>query len=185
MRYWLLLVSFAFLFCCTGCNDQLVPPTDPAQLNDWISKHKSSIKELVQTGAQWGTEKGLESWAKQNPAGAKEAALALTQNIDNQIIPYFKDGAKLLTADEVKQLLSSSLFKNVPPVVKIAIVAASACLDYYLPIPQAQLTQDQKDIICAFLQGVRDGCEDFTSVPGTKEIKTPRKHPLPAKHWIE
>jgi len=170
-----------------GCdNGSMTPPTDPAKLNAWISKNKATIVDVVKTAAEWGTEKGLKEWAKKDPAAAKEAALELCKNIDTELLPYFKDDAKLLTADEVKQLLSTSLFKKVPDPVKLAIIAASAVLDYYLPVPASgsYLTKDQKDIVCAFLIGVRNGCEDFTPPAGTK-APAGKKRALPARGWLE
>jgi hypothetical protein len=172
-------VPVLFVMCLAGCKvSDLTPPKDPEKRNEWIAKNKSTIEDVVRTAAEFGTEKGLKQWAKKNPAGAKEAAIALSKNISTDLLPYFKDGQKLLTAAEVQQLLASSLFNKVEPVVKAAIVAASAVLDYYLPIPSSTtyLTQDQKDIVCAFLEGVQEGCNDYSPTVAKK---------LPAGSWIE
>lgn len=169
----------------TGCSiKDMTPPKDPAKLNAWIAKNKTSIEQVVRIAATYGAERGLDAWAKKNPDGAKECALALSSNIDDQLLPYFKDGSKLLTASEVQKLLQSSLFNKVPDVVKVAIVTASACLDYYLPIPGSEtyLTQDQKDIIAAFLEGLRDGCEEFG--PTTRSLKKETKRAAPKATWL-
>jgi predicted small secreted protein len=166
-------VAIAVLFCCAfltpGCKTTIPSGED---INTYIAAHKSSIANLIKMGAEVGTENGLKAWAKKDPAAAKEAALALSKNVSDQILPYFKDGSQLLTADEVQELLDSSLFDKVPDPVKVAVIAASAVLDYYLPIPDSgtYLTQDQKDLVAAFLEGVRDGCDDFTT-PNTRAIK--------------
>jgi hypothetical protein len=190
-RQMALLALCAFtLLLVPGCNSgSFTPPLDPAKLNDWISKNKVTIEEVVRVAAEFGTSKGLTAWAKKDPAGAKEASLALSKNITEQILPYFKDGSKMMTADEVRQLLASSLFKNVPDPVKIAIIAASAVLDYYLPIPGSQtyLTQDQKDIICAFIEGVQAGCDDFNGpTAASKQVDAKnKKRVLPKSGWLE
>jgi len=188
------LATFALcgvlLLAAPGCNSDLGgPPADPAKLNAWIAKNKATITEIVRMAAELGTDKGLKAWAKKHPAEAKEAALSLSKNISEQILPYFKDGSKLTTAAEVKQLLASSLFNKVPDEVKLAIIAASAVLDYYLPVPDSgsYLTQDQKDIVCAFVEGVRAGCDDFTGptdAPKTRKIGG-KERQLPKSAWLE
>ena len=184
----LILVS-GMLLTIPGCDTgNLLPPTDPVKLQAWIAKNKPTIIDLVKMAAEFGTEKGLKEWAKKDLKGANEAALTLSKNISSQILPYFKDSSKLLTAKEVKQLLSSSLFKDVPDVVKVAIVSASAVLDYYCPIPDSDkyLTQDQRDIVCAFFEGVHDGCDDFTPpTSNVKEIKKGKKRSLPKNAWLD
>jgi len=180
----------ALLLVVPGCDSDLGgPPSDPAKMNAWIAKNKATITQIVNMAAELGTSKGLKAWAKKNPAGAKEAALALAKNISEQILPYFKDSSKLMTAAEVQQLLASSLFKNVPDEVKLAIIAASAVLDYYLPVPGSgtYLTQDQRDIVCAFFEGVRTGCDDFTApeaVPATRNIGG-KERALPKASWLD
>jgi hypothetical protein len=187
-RFALLSLLSAFaLVLIPGCEaGKLLPPSDPVEFAKWLSKNKATISSIVHDAAEFGTKKGLDAWAKKDPAGAKEASLALSKNINDQILPYF-NGSKLLTAAEVKQFLSSSLFKNVPDVVKIAIISASAVLDFYCPIPDSTtyLSQDQKDIVCAFFNGVRDGCDDFNTPDAvTREVGGKRRS-LPKSGWIE
>lgn len=186
-RAALLALCGVVLLITPGCDSPFVPPTDPAKLNEWIAKNKTTIIEIVRSGGELGTDKGLEAWAKKDPAGAKEASLALSQNINEQLLPYFKDQSKLLSVAEVKQFMSSSLFVKVPEAVKLAVIAASAVLDFYLPIPSSgtYLTQDQRDIICAFLEGVKAGCDDFNA-KGTRKIKIGGKErKLPTERWLE
>jgi hypothetical protein len=187
-RFALLSLCAFALVLIPGCDaGKLLPPSDPVEFAKWLSKNKVTISSIVHDAAEFGTKKGLDAWAKKDPAGAKEASLALSKNINDQILPYFKDGSKLLTAAEVKQFLSSSLFKNVPDAVKIAIISASAVLDFYCPIPDSAsyLSQDQKDVVCAFFTGVRDGCDDFnTPDAGTREVGGKRRS-LPKSAWIE
>jgi hypothetical protein len=189
-RFAMFALCGALLLLATGCNTDLGgPPSDPAKVNAWIAKNKATITQIVNMAAELGTSKGLKAWAKKNPAGAKEAALALAKNISDQILPYFKDQTKLMTAAEVQQLLSSTVFKNVPDEVKLAIIAASAVLDFYLPVPSSgtYLTQDQRDIVCAFFEGVRTGCDDFTTpeaVPATKNIGG-KARAMPKASWLE
>ena len=180
-RIRFVLALCAMLFLLPACTKS-TGPTDPTQpslgqdINAYIKAHKSSIINLIKMGAETGADKGLEAWAKKDPAAAKECALALSKNINDQLLPYFKDGASMLTAEQVQELLDSSLFNNVPDTVKIAIVAASAVLDYYLPIPDSggYLTADQKDLVAAFLEGLRAGCDDFTN-PTAKALKKVEK----------
>ena len=182
----LALCSFA-LVMIPGCDaGKLLPPTDPVELAKWISKNKPTLITIIHDGAEFGTKKGLDAWAKKDPAGAKEASLVLSKNVNDQILPYFKDGSKLLTAAEVKQFLSSSLFKNVPDPVKLAIISASAVLDFYCPIPDSTsyLSQDQRDLVCAFFEGVRDGCDDFNGPTAVREVNGKRRS-LPKSSWIE
>lgn len=173
----------------TGCKK--VDPTAPvinndtANINDWINKNKPAIVKAVNTVADIGTNKGLQQWAKKDPAAAKECAQALSKNIDENLLPYFKDGAPLLTSAEVQELLDSSLCGKLPDVVKEAIVAASAVLDFYIPIPDAgtYLTQDQMEIIGkGFLAGVKSGCDKFLSkeLSGNRWIVT--KMPITPKN---
>ena len=172
----LAVVLFAFcLVIPAGCKGTSQTPDGPTlgqDINVYIAKNKTSILTVVKLAAEVGTERGLKEWAKKNPAAAAEAAVALNKNINDVLYPYFKDAGKMMTAEEVQELLDSSLFNNVPDVVKVAVIAASAVLDFYLPIPDSgtYLTQDQKDIIAAFLDGVQEGCKDFSS-PGTKAVK--------------
>jgi len=177
--------ALIFLPGCEGGG--LIPPVDPAKLTEWIKKNKVTIEELVRTGAEFGTDKGLAAWAKKDPAGAKEASAALAKNISEQIMPYFQDKTKLLTAAEVKQFLASSLFKNVPDVVKIAIISASAVLDFYCPIPESTtyLSQDQRDIVCAFFEGVQLGCDDFNDPSIKTRTINKKKVNLPKSGWLE
>jgi len=187
-RFALLALCAFTLMLVPGCNtSSFLPPSDPAKLAEWISKNKVTIVELVRTGAEFGTSKGLTAWAKKNPAGAKEASLALSKNISEQIMPYFKDGAKLPTAAEVKQFLASTLFKNVPDEVKLAIVTASAVLDFYCPIPASTdyLTVDQRDIVCAFFEGVRLGCDDFNDPTVKTRTINKKTVNIPKSGWLE
>ena len=163
------LVAFTTL---PGCNSTAIPTSQ--DIGAYIKTHKASIIDLIKMGAEVGTDNGLKAWAKKNPAGATEAAISLSKDVSDQLLPYFKDGSKLMTAEEVQALLDSTLFDKVPDEVKIAVIAASAVLDYYLPIPDSgtYLTQDQKDLVAAFLEGVKAGCDDFTSPTiKTKAIK--------------
>jgi hypothetical protein len=187
-RFALLALCAFTLVLVPGCNSGgLIPPTDPVEFGKWLAKNKVTIVELVRTGAEFGTDKGLTAWAKKNPTGAKEASLALSKNISEQIMPYFKDGSKLPTAAEVKQLLASSLFKNVPDEVKLAIIAASAVLDFYCPIPNSDtyLTPDQRDVVCAFFEGVRLGCDDFNEPTVKTRTINKKVVKLPKSGWLE
>ena len=68
---------------------------------------------------------------------------------------------------------------NVPDEVKVSIIAAATILDLYLPVPDSNtfLTQDHVDYLKAFLTGLRNGCDSFTSkiIVNPKDIK---------KSWI-
>jgi hypothetical protein len=189
-RTTFVLALCATLFILPGCTKSTQDPTQPSvgtDINAYIKAHKSSIINLIKMGAEVGSDKGLEAWAKKNPAGAKECALALSKNINDQLLPYFKDGSSMLTAEQVQELLDSSLFVNVPDTVKVAIIASSAVLDYYLPIPDSggYLTADQKDLVAAFLEGLRAGCDDFTdpvaSAKAVQKVEKDEKLPDPPK----
>lgn len=186
-RFALLSLCVLALVLIPGCDaGKLLPPSDPVEFAKWLSKNKATISSIVHDAAEFGTKKGLDAWAKKDPAGAKEASIALSKNIREQVLPYFKDGSKLLTAAEVKQFMTSSLFNSVPDVVKIAVISASAVLDFYCPIPDSAsyLTQDQKDIVCAFIAGVGDGCDDFNAPDSVREVGGKRRS-LPKSAWLE
>jgi hypothetical protein len=142
-----------------GCSKEQVQQT--------VQQNKPAILKLVETGASRGSYEGLKAWAKKNPEAAKEAAVALAGNLDNFL--GYLNGGNLGTSEEVEALMSSSLFKNVPDEVKTAILAASAVLDLYLPVPSAStsLNQDQVDYLKAFVTGLKKGVADFNS----KDIK--------------
>lgn len=140
-------VAMIFLFGVTSCN----------------KPDKDTTIKLLKSGASTATNFGLRKWSEKDAPGAMECAKALKTNINDVLLPYF-NGGNLPVSSEVQALLNSSLFKNVKPDVKDAIVAASIALDAVLPIPGTdKLNQDQVDYIKAFLSGIADGCGKFTS----------------------
>ena len=154
----------------TGCNEQPVV--------DAIAQNKPLIVKTLQSAAKAGALNGLKQWAAKKPEAANEAATALSQNINGTLMPYL-DGGNLQSSEQVETLLNSSLFKNVPDEVKVSIIAAATILDLYLPVPDSNtfLTQDHVDYLKAFLTGLRNGCDSFTSkiIVNPKDIK---------KSWI-
>jgi len=121
-----------------------------------------SIRKMLKGAGENGAYYGLKEWAKKDEPSAKECATALTKNIKEKLLPYL-NGGNLPSSDQVQAFLSSSLFTNVKPEVKQAIVLASMALDAILPIPGANtyLTEDQVSYIKAFLEGVSEGCDAF------------------------
>lgn len=135
----------------------------------------SVIRTSLQMTGKYGTAFGLKKWAEKEPAAAKEAATALTANIIGTLIPYL-DGGKLPSSSEVQAIITSSLFKNVNPAIKDAIIACSVALDAVLPIPSADtyLTADQVSYVKAFLTGVKQGCDQYV---GTADGKAQAEKP--------
>lgn len=171
------MICLLFISVLSGCSttSNLPPDTSistPEKINDYIRKNKSTIIKTIGNVTPLGVNQGFKQWAKKNSAAATEAATALSNNIETQLVPYF-DGDKMMTSGQVQDLLETSLFNKVPDEAKLALVTAFAVLDYYLPVPDSAtyLTKDQKDIIIAFLNGVKKGCDNFTA---TKEIKPKR-----------
>jgi len=114
---------------------------------------------------------GLKQWAKKDAPAATECAVALRENITKSLLPYL-DGGKLPSSSEIQAAINSTLFKKVPDEVKDTILTASLILDSFLPVPGADtyLNADQVGYLKAFLTGLSDGCDAFTS----KAIEKPR-----------
>ncbi len=140
-----------------------VPGCSKEQVQETVHNNKPAILRLVEVGASRGSLEGLKAWAKKNPDAAKEAATALSLNLENFL--EYLNGGHLGTSEEVESLMSSSLFNNIPDEVKTAILAASAVLDLYMPIPSAEtsLNEDQVDYLKAFVKGLKKGVDDFNS----------------------
>lgn len=152
-----LAVAMVLLFGVTSCD----------------KPDKNTTLNLLKSGASTATNFGLRKWSEKDAPGAAECAKTLKANINDVLLPYF-NGGNLPTSTEVQTLLNSSLFKNVKPDVKDAIVAASIALDAVLPVPGSdKLNQDQVDYIKAFLSGVADGCDKF----GSKDV--------PKHNWLK
>lgn len=119
--------------------------------------------EMIRAVTSAGADFGLCEWGKKDPASAKECANNLSKNINDQLIPYLDQKGTLTTTAEMQQLLQTSIFDKVPPVVKSALIAASSLLDYYLPCPEVVIytTPNQVAIVKAFLLGLKDGCDKF------------------------
>lgn len=139
----------------------------------------ATIKKGLTIAGQSGSAFGLRKWAEKDAPSAKECAAALKANIDNDLLPYL-NGGNLPSSDQIQAFIQSSLFKNVKPEVKDAIILASVALDNALPIPAAgtYLKQDQVDYIKAFLSGISAGCADFL---GTREIGPA----APKTNWVK
>ena len=136
---------------------------DGDKISDVIKQNKEQILKVLTMASKRGTEAGLNKWAEKKPDAAKEAATALSRNLEEQILPYL-DGEDLHTSEEVNEFVNSSLFKDVPDEVKDAIVAAAIILDIYLPIPGSDnLSDDHKDYLRAFLTGIKQGASKFVS----------------------
>jgi len=130
-----------------------------------------TIRSVLNLTGKNGSYYGLKQWAKTDEPSAKECAAALSRNIKNVLIPYL-DGGDLPSSAQVQEFLASSLFKDLKPVVKDAIIAASLALDAFLPVPGAGtfLKPDEVSYIKAFLTGLSEGCDAFL---GAKSIAGP------------
>lgn len=137
------------------------------------------IKTALRMSGKYGANFGLKKWGEKEPAGAKECAVALATNIKGTLIPYL-DGGKLPASSEVQAFINSSLFKNVNPAVKEAIVAASVALDAVLPVPKADTYLDANQVayIKSFLTGLQQGCDQYI---GQSEGKAQAEAPT----WIK
>lgn len=136
---------------------------------------KKTTISLLEQGAKIAAQFGLKKWAEKDAPGATECAKTLKTNISDVLLPYL-NGDKLPVSSEVQAFIQSSLFKDVKPEVKDAIVMAAIALDAVLPVPDAstKLNQDQIDYIKSFLTGVVVGCDKFLS----KDISKPN-------NWIK
>ncbi len=122
------------------------------------------VRTALRMTGKYGSNFGLKKWAEKEPAAAKECATTLGANIKGTLIPYL-EGGNLPSSAEVQAFINSSLFKKINPAVKEAIVAASVALDAVLPVPKADtyLTTEQVSYIKAFLTGLSQGCDQFSS----------------------
>lgn len=132
------------------------------------------IRTSLRLTGKYGSAFGLKKWGEKDPDSAKECAAALSANIKGTLIPYL-DGGNLPASSEVQAMINSSLFKNVNPAVKEAIVAASVALDAVLPVPAADkyLDKDQVSYIRAFLTGLSEGCDQYLGTIEGKVQATP------------
>jgi hypothetical protein len=139
----------------------LTPGCDSSTVTQTIENNKPAILNLITLGASRGSQEGLKAWAAKNPAAAQEAATALSGNLDNFLA--YLNGGTIGSSQEVDDLMNSSLFTNVPDEVKTAVLAASAVLDLYLPVPSAttSLSADQLDYLKAFVTGLKQGVGNF------------------------
>lgn len=150
------LLCGSMLVVTQGCNK--------ADIDAAIKKNKPLILQTVRTVASRGSEEGLKAWAKKNPAAAKEAADALAVNLTS-VVAYL-NGGNLGSSEAVQTVVNSTLLTDkIPDEVKTAILAASAVLDLYLPVPDAvtALNQDQLDYLKAFVEGLQTGVNNFNN----------------------
>jgi hypothetical protein len=138
----------------TGCSLSKSDSTTPVVKVD--PNIVAAIKAVFKTGATLG----LAEWAKTDPAAEQECAKSLGDNLTTTILPYMKDKGTILSSKEVEAFLQSSLCDKLPPVVKTALIAAFAVLDFYLPIPDAKtyLNASQVQVITACLTGINEAC---------------------------
>ncbi len=158
-KYWIA----AMLLAVVAGSVAVIPGCSKEDVQQTVEQNKPAILRLVELGASRGSLEGLKAWAKKNPDAAAEAATALASNLEN-VLEYL-NGGTFGSSEEVETLMSTSLFNNVPDDVKTAIMAASAVLDLYLPVPSAEtsLNQDQIDYLKAFAKGLKRGVDDFNS----------------------
>jgi len=133
------------------------------------------IKTALRMSGKYGANFGLKKWGEKEPASAKECATALATNIKGTLIPYL-DGGNLPASSEVQAFINSSLFKNVNPAVKEAIVAASVALDAVLPVPKADTYLDANQVayIKSFMTGLQQGCDQYLgSIAGKAQVEAP------------
>lgn len=161
-RVLCVLLLACCVFSINGCNGP-----DAAQVEQIIKKNKDQILKGINLASSQGVRYGMKKWAEKNPTAVTETATTLRRNLNEQLIPYFIGGQELPSTAEIREFINSSLFKDVPAEVKMALVAASAMLDAYLPVPSSTtyLNVDQVDYIKAFLTGVSSGLDGFTPNP--------------------
>ncbi len=166
----MMLFACVFIFSLPSCSSGNPPPATSVTT---VNTNKPFIIAAITSGAEIATNQGLRALAKTQPAAALEAATALRNSINTNLLPYLAGNA-LGSSAVIHALLNSSLFTNVNPVVQNAIAVAGSLLDAYLPAPNAgtYLSTDQIDYVTAFLTGISKGCADFS----TKDLKP---------HWIE
>ncbi len=130
---------------------------------------ENQIAALTRVAGREGTRFAIAEIEKQDPKAAAEAARKLAKNIDEQILPYLQGEGKLQSSALVADFINSSLFKeDVPKPVRSAVVAASAILDLYVPVPDAsKLKPEHLKYMVAFFSGVREGC-DMSKTKGVR-----------------
>jgi len=167
------------MVCFVGCS-----PITPGVIDNVLVQNKPTILSIVKNAAKSGSYQGLKAWEKKKPGAAKEASLALNKNINEVLLPYF-NGGSLQTSASVNDFMNSSLFKDLPPEVSLAVHASAAVLDIYLQVPSTTtyLTADQKDYIVAFLTGLADGTAEFNKKGVVKEWKNP--NPEAKRYWLK
>jgi len=123
--------------------------------------------------------------AIKDPVVAKSVATATSASIADNILPWLKDQAKFKSVKEVEDYLSTAMCNKIPEQVKLAILAAFGVLDLYLPVPDAKiiLTANQISLICSFMQGVSDGCQNY-SVEGVDSRSVQKLVDNPSKKWF-
>jgi hypothetical protein len=154
-RNVLVVLGMFVLFLTPGCGEAV-------KIDEAITKNKDKIVVIIKSASESGVELGLKKWSEKQPEAAKEAAVAINRNINEQLLPYL-NGSQLPSSAEVREFINSSLFKNVPNEIKLAVVAAAAVLDIYLPVPDSGtfLKPDHVDLIKAFLGGISNGTKTF------------------------
>lgn len=161
-------VSLMALLLASCSKTDTPAPADP------VAQHQQDVAKrakLIQAASQSAAGIGLTEWSKKEPDAAKEAAAALAKNIKEVLLPYFADKAALATSAEVQAFLNSSLFKDMNPTMKNAIITASTVLDLALPVPGSdKIDADALAYIRAFLDGLNGACEGFL---GTAKEKAP------------
>lgn len=156
------LLGLTPILMIQGCNDET---------KQVIQDNQQLILDGLTMAASQGTERGLKEWAKKDEAAAKEAAVALSRNLKDSVLPYL-EGDTLKPSSEVNEFINSSLFKDVPDEVKTAISGAAALLDLYLPVPGSdQLKPEQLAYLKAFLTGVQEGAAKYSGSANTREVK--------------
>lgn len=145
----------------------IVPGCNSANIEQAIAANKPLILQTIQVASGRGAEEGLKAWAAKNPGAAKDAAIALDANLDTFLA--YLNGDHVGSSQVVNETMNTTLFTNVPPDVKMAILAASAVLDLYLPAPDSGtvMSADQIDYLRAFVTGLKNGVKDFN----TKNVK--------------
>lgn len=166
MKYLYALLSATFLFL-TGCS---------------FSAPSQTL--LLQTASETATYTALKN--VESPQVANETATALKTNINATLLPYLS-GGNLPSSEIISAFINSSLFSNVSPGIKAAIILASAALDALLPVPSANtyLSSTHISYIKAFLVGVSLGADDFLSGKSLTKDIPPGKRREPKINWLK
>lgn len=97
-------------------------------------------------------------------------ARAISGTVDTVLLPVI-NGEQIVYSEAIRVLLMNTVKNSdkLPSLAKTGIIALGLTLDLYLPVPvddsgnpvNVELSREQRIVIAAFLQGLRDGSKRY------------------------